>query len=123
MAKKEAMTVVSEKPGKPIERSFLKQSELPNMPEGSVPQHIRDRAEDVVRMAMDVEQLRDELEKEEEKLLDQMVMLKIPVVVVVVGKSKKRIRTKTGKLKLVIEDAGIEQAPAAAKENGTEKAK
>lgn len=86
-----------------------KQEEFSNMPEGSVPQNIRDIAEGVVRMDMDIQALKEELDIEQEKLLDQMVTQKVPVVVVVVGNSKKRIRTKSGKLKLVIEEAGIEQ--------------
>lgn len=87
------------------------QPELPEMPEGSVPKDVREIAEDVIRMERDIAHMREDLNKEKEKLLDKMVRLDIPVAIVVIDKWKSRIRTKPGKLGLKVEDAGMVDAP------------
>ena len=93
-------------------------SELPGMPEGNVPGPIREVAEAVVRLDMDIAKMKEDLKREHETLLDKMAKADIPVVIIVIDKWKYRIRAKTGKQKLVIEDAGMvedkEKEPALA---------
>lgn len=87
-----------------------KELELAGMPDGKVPKHIRERAEDLVRLSIDIDKMKEDQKDETEKLMDEMTKGNVPVVVVVYSKWKYRIRMKPGKTKLTIEDVGIDSA-------------
>lgn len=80
--------------------------ELPGMPEGDVPQDVRQLAEEVARLEDTLRSVREELETEKEKLRTKMIALRIGLIPVIVDRHRKRFRLEPGDPRLRIEHQG-----------------